>query len=96
MERCCAIQEAVAQGMADVRAEFDSTKTCEMDAGGQPVAGSSRDAVRFEPCRLPPVNAFRSLPPCELPAGLLSANPIDRRQIDATKLPGLRQDGDGG
>ena len=51
---------------------------------------------RFAPDELPPVNAFWSLTLYELPASLLSANPLNRYLINSAMLPNLRKDADGG
>ncbi len=67
-----------------------------VDAGGQPLAGTSRYALRFAPGALPPVEAFWSLTLYELPASLLYANPLDRYLINSAMLPDLAKDADGG
>jgi hypothetical protein len=51
---------------------------------------------RFAPGQLPPANAFWSLTMYELPASLLTANPINRYLINSAMLPTLRRDPDGG
>ena len=67
------------------------------DAAGKPLDGSaSRYTLRIPPGQLPPVNAFWSLTMYELPASLLSANPLNRYLINAPMLPGLTKDPDGG
>jgi hypothetical protein len=67
------------------------------DSEGKPLDGASnRYTVRFEPGRLPPVNAFWSLTMYELPASLLTENPIDRYLINSPMEPGLVRDADGG
>ncbi|MCU1539859.1 MAG: cell envelope protein [Arthrobacter sp.] len=66
------------------------------DAGGQPLDGASRYALRFAPGGLPPVNAFWSLTMYELPESLLVANPLDRYLINSPMLPQLEKDPDGG
>ena len=53
-----------------------------IDADKQPLDGSHRYALRFAPGQLPPVNAFWSLTLYELPASLLSANPLNRYLIN--------------
>jgi hypothetical protein len=58
--------------------------------------GTSRYTVRFEPGQLPPVNAFWSLTMYELPASLLTENPIDRYLINSQMEPHLIRDADGG
>lgn len=57
---------------------------------------TSRYTLRFAPDRLPPVNAFWSLTLYELPASLLSANPLNRYLINSPMLPTLKRDTDGG
>jgi len=67
------------------------------DAEGKPLDGaSSRYTVRFEPNRLPPVNSFWSLTMYELPASLLTENPINRYLINAPMESQLVRDADGG
>ncbi len=67
-----------------------------VDSDGQRLDGANRYSVRFEPDRLPPVNAFWSLTMYELPRSLLVANPIDRYLINSPMLPRLQRDADGG
>ena len=68
-----------------------------VDADGRPTNGvANRYALRFSPNQLPPVNAFWSLTLYELPASLLSANPLNRYLINSPMLPRLKQDADGG
>jgi hypothetical protein len=45
---------------------------------------------------LPPVNAFWSLTMYEMPASLLTANPLNRYLINSVMLPDLKKDADGG
>lgn len=67
------------------------------DSKGKPLDGASnRYTVRFDPSKLPPVNAFWSLTLYELPASLLTENPIDRYLINSTMEPDLVRDADGG
>jgi hypothetical protein len=67
------------------------------DSDGKPLDGaSSRYTVRFEPGKLPPVNAFWSLTMYELPASLLTENAINRYLINSTMERDLIRDGDGG
>jgi hypothetical protein len=67
------------------------------DADGKPLDGAnSRYTVRFEPGNLPPVNAFWSLTMYELPASLLTENPINRYLINSPMEPDLVRDADGG
>ncbi len=66
------------------------------DGDGQKLDGSKRYKLRFAPGQLPPVNAFWSLTMYELPASLLTANPINRYLINSPMLPQLKRDADGG
>jgi hypothetical protein len=66
------------------------------DADGQPLNGANKYTVRFEPGKLPPVNAFWSLTMYEMPASLLVDNPINRYLINSPMLPNLKKDADGG
>ena len=67
------------------------------DSDGRPLDGASnRYTVRFEPGRLPPVNSFWSLTMYELPASLLTENPINRYLINSPMEPALVRDADGG
>jgi len=59
-------------------------------------AAGKRYTIRFPPGQLPPVNAFWSLTMYELPASLLSANPLNRYLINSPMLPQLKKDADGG
>ena len=59
-------------------------------------AATGRYTVRFEAGRLPPVNAFWSLTMYELPASLLTENPINRYLINSQMEPDLIRDADGG
>ena len=68
-----------------------------VDSERRPLNGaSSRYSVRFGPGQLPPVNAFWSLTMYELPASLLTENPIDRYLINSQMEPNLVRDADGG
>jgi hypothetical protein len=68
-----------------------------VDADGQKLdASSSRYTLRFAPGQLPPVKAFWSLTMYELPAILLTANPLNRYLINSPMLPRLKLDADGG
>jgi hypothetical protein len=68
-----------------------------VDSEGRPLDGAAgRYTVRFAPGQLPPVNAFWSLTMYELPASLLTANPIDRYLINSAMEPNLVRDPDGG
>ena len=67
-----------------------------VDADGRPTnAAADRYVLRFPPNQLPPVNAFWSLTLYELPASLLSANPLNRYLINSPMLPTLKRDADG-
>ena len=67
------------------------------DSEGKPLDGvANRYTVRFEPGKLPPVNSFWSLTMYELPASLLTANPINRYLINSPMEPKLVRDADGG
>jgi hypothetical protein len=67
------------------------------DSAGKPLDGATgRYTVRFEPGKLPPVNSFWSLTMYELPASLLTENPIDRYLINSPMEPTLVRDADGG
>lgn len=68
-----------------------------VDSTGQPLDGAaSRYTLRFEPGQLPPVNAFWSLTMYQLPASLLTENPINRYLINSTMESDLIRDADGG
>jgi len=67
-----------------------------VDAAGQPLDGSHRYTLRFEPGQLPPAGAFWSLTMYEQPSSLLVANPINRYLINSPMLPDLKKDADGG
>lgn len=67
-----------------------------VDSGKNPLDGSHAYTVRFAPGQLPPVNSFWSLTMYELPASLLTANPIHRYLINSPMLPDLKKDADGG
>ncbi|MDX9912074.1 MAG: DUF1254 domain-containing protein [Phycisphaerales bacterium] len=68
-----------------------------VDSNGQALdAASHRYTLRFAPGQLPPVNAFWSLTMYELPASLLSANPLDRYLLNSPMLPQFKKDEDGG
>lgn len=67
------------------------------DSEGKPLDGASnRYTVRFEKGKLPPVNSFWSLTMYELPASLLTANPINRYLINSPMEPSLVRDAEGG
>jgi hypothetical protein len=68
-----------------------------VDSSGQALNGeSSRYLLRFPPGQLPPAQAFWSLTLYELPASLLSVNPLNRYLINSAMLPDLKKDPDGG
>lgn len=68
-----------------------------VDSDGQPLnAAQHRYTLRFAPGQLPPVNAFWSLTMYELPASLLSANPLNRYLLNSPMLPSFTKDADGG
>ena len=68
-----------------------------VDAAGEKLDASAKSyALRFAPSQLPPVNSFWSLTLYELPASLLSANPLKRYLINSPMLPDLKRDSDGG
>jgi len=68
-----------------------------VDAGGQALdAATYRYTLRFEPGRLPPVNAFWSLTMYELPSSLLTANQLNRYLLNSPMLPAMKSDADGG
>jgi hypothetical protein len=68
-----------------------------VDADQQPLDASARSyTLRFEPGKLPPVNAFWSVTMYDLPDRFLVANPLDRYLINSPMLPQLTKDADGG
>lgn len=67
-----------------------------VDAEGKPLHGTNCYTVRFGPGQLPPVNAFWSLTMYELPASLLTQNPLNRYLINSTMEQRLIRDDDGG
>jgi hypothetical protein len=68
-----------------------------VDADGQKLdAAAHHYTLRFEPGQLPPVDAFWSLTMYELPASLLTANPLNRYLLNSPMLPQLKKDADGG
>jgi hypothetical protein len=68
-----------------------------VDAAGQkPDASKNRYTLRFASGQLPPVNSFWSLTMYEMPASLLTANPLNRYLINSPMLPDLKRDSDGG
>ena len=68
-----------------------------VDSERKPLDGATgRYTVRFRSGQLPPVNAFWSLTMYELPASLLTENPINRYLINSPMEPDLIRDPDGG
>ncbi len=68
-----------------------------VDSDGQALDGAKhRYTVRFASGQLPPVNAFWSVTMYELPASLLSANPLNRYLLNSPMLPKFKKDADGG
>jgi hypothetical protein len=67
-----------------------------VDSTGTKMDGSRRYQLRFAPGQSPPVNAFSSLTLYELPASLLSDNPLNRYLINSPMLSALKKDADGG
>jgi hypothetical protein len=67
-----------------------------VDADGQKLDGVHRYTLRFAPGQLPPANSFWSLTMYELPASLLTDNPIDRYILNSPMLPDFVRDADGG
>jgi hypothetical protein len=67
------------------------------DFDGKPLdAMSANYTLRFEPGRLPPVQALWSLTMYESPSGSLVGNPSDRHSVGLATLSALRRDADGG
>lgn len=69
--------------------------TAEVDARGEPLDGSKRYELRFDPGKGLKVGAFWSLTMYRRSDCLFVANPIDRYSI-GDRTPGLRHDADGG
>lgn len=68
-----------------------------VDSEHKPLDGATgRYTITFGSGQLPPVNAFWSLTIYELPASLLTDNPIDRYLIHSPIEPNLVRDADGG
>jgi hypothetical protein len=65
------------------------------DEQGQPLSGANRYTVVFPANGLPPVNAFWSLTMYEMPASLLTANPLNRYLINSPMLSNLKKNKDG-
>ena len=72
-----------------VPAENGTNRTWDLD-------GVNQYTMRFLPGQLPPVNGFWSLTLYELPANLLSANPLDRYLLNSTMIPQFKRDADNG
>ena len=66
-----------------------------IDADGEKLDGSHRYTLRFAPDQLPPVEAFWSLTMYELPASLLTDNPLDRYLLNSPMLEDFVRDNDG-
>jgi hypothetical protein len=64
--------------------------------GKQFDAAARKYTVRFEPGKLPPVDAFWSLTMYDLPDRFLVANRLNRYLINSPMLPNLKRDADGG
>jgi hypothetical protein len=68
-----------------------------VDSAGQALdAARNRYTIHFEPGQFPPVHAFWSLTMYELPASLLTANPLNRYLLNSPMLSQFKLDGDGG
>ena len=68
-----------------------------VDSERKPLDGATgRYSLRFGPGQLPPVTAFWSLTMYELPASLLTENPINRYLINSPMESNLIRDADGG
>ena len=67
-----------------------------VDADGQPLDGTHKYTLRFEPGQLPPVHSFWSLTMYELPESLLVANPLDRYLLNSSMQADFVGDDDGG
>ncbi|MCS7470017.1 DUF1254 domain-containing protein [Stieleria sp. ICT_E10.1] len=67
-----------------------------VDADGEKLDGSQRYTLRFAPDQLPPVEAFWSLTMYELPASLLTKNPLNRYLLNSPMLEDFVRDEDGG
>lgn len=68
----------------------------EKDSRGQELDGRYAYTLRFAPRSLPPVNAFWSMTMYRLPEQQLTPNPINRYLINASMLPSMKKDHDGG
>jgi len=88
--------EAAADGIYGNSKEEASYPVYFVDANGDKMDGSkNKYQLHFASGQLPPVNAFWSLTLYELPASLLSANPLNRFLINSSMLPDLKKDADG-
>ncbi|MGE8150108.1 DUF1254 domain-containing protein [Pseudomonas vancouverensis] len=68
-----------------------------VDASGQALnAANNRYVLRFAADQLPPVNAFWSLTPYNLPARMLVNNPLQRYLVNSSMLADFKRDADGG
>lgn len=67
-----------------------------VDAEGEPLSGTNKYRLRFEPGTLPPVNSFWSLTLYKQPESLLVDNPLDRYLLNSTMVDDFALDQDGG
>ena len=68
-----------------------------VDTAKRPLNAAEQNYIlRFEPGKLPPVNAFWSVTMYDLPDRFLVANPLNRYLINSPMLPQLTKDPDGG
>jgi hypothetical protein len=67
-----------------------------VDTSGNQLNGTNHYTVRFAPGQLPPAKSFWSLTMYELPAILLTANPLNRYLINSGMIPQFKKDADGG
>lgn len=67
----------------------------QVDSGGQPLDASKNSyTLTLRPEDLPPVNSFWSFTMYEMPASLLTPNPINRYLINSPMLPKLKMNKD--
>jgi hypothetical protein len=67
-----------------------------VDADGEKLDGSKHYTLHFAPDQLPPVEAFWSLTMYELPASLLTKNPLNRYLLNSPMLEDFVRDDNGG
>ena len=67
-----------------------------VDSENEPLNGTNKYTLRFEPGQLPPVNSFWSLTMYELPASLLVENPLNRYLLNSPMMDDFVFDEDGG